>query len=217
MPSPEPRTDIMRRLRERTASIHASTEALPLMHKLLAPHADVAHYRRYLTALHAVYLAVEPRLYAFVTPDLVQQLGLRPKLPALQRDLNALGVGPGMPAIGLSKRVQVIVQNEPAALGGLYVLEGATLGGRVIARRLRKQWGGAGDLPFFFLEFRGADPAGEWRQFGRGMQDRATAWAARDGDADNAIIAGAVTVFEAMHRAFLKADPNTGEALCQIQ
>lgn len=212
MPSPEPRTDIMQRLRERTAPIHAATEALPLMHKLLAPHADAAHYARYLAALHGVYLAVEPRLYALVTPVVLKQLGVRPKLPALRRDLDALGAVPGLPTTGLSEQVRASVQREPAALGGLYVLEGATLGGRVIARRLRKQWGGAADLPFSFLEFRGADPGGEWRQFGRGMQDRATDWAARDADANNAIVAGAVAVFEAMHLAFLKADPDTGDA-----
>jgi heme oxygenase len=215
MPSSKPRTDIMHRLREGTAELHAATEALPLMHKLLAADADTAQYLRYLAALHGVYLAIEPRLYAAVAPVVLKQLGVRPKLPALRADLQALGADPGPPAVGLSQQIQASIQGELAALGGLSVLEGATLGGRVIARRLRRQWDCASELPFSFLEFRGADPAGEWRQFGRGLQDRTTLLAARDPSAGDAVLAGAVAVFEAVHQAFRSADPVLGDASCQ--
>ncbi|MGB5834653.1 MAG: biliverdin-producing heme oxygenase, partial [Thiohalocapsa sp.] len=93
-----PPADIMRRLRERTMEIHAATEELPLMRALLAPGVETVHYRRYLAALHGVYLAVEPALYAAVSPAVLTRLCVRPKLPALQRDLAALGAAAALPA-----------------------------------------------------------------------------------------------------------------------
>jgi len=209
----------MPRLRERTARIHAATEELPLMRALLAPTADAATYGRYLGALHGVYLAVEPVLYANVSPALLSLLGVRPKLLALQQDRAALamrldaspGASAALPAPGLPRRMRAAVQDEPAAVGGLYVLEGATLGGRVIARRLRQQWGPDCEMPFAFLEFRGANPGSEWRRFGNGIN----LWCAQHPDGDAArvgdrVIAGAIAVFEAMHQAFRDAGPGDG-------
>ena len=206
----------MPRLRERTARIHAATEDLPLMRALLAPAADAETYDRYLSALHGVYLAVEPVLYANLSPALLSLLGVRPKLPALQQDRAALAMRldasprtlAALPAPGLPSRMRTAVQDEPAALGGLYVLEGATLGGRVIARRLRQQWGPDCEMPFAFLEFRGANPGSEWRRFGNGIN----LWCARHPDGDAArvgdrVIAGAIAVFELMHEAFRDAGP----------
>lgn len=221
MPTPAPSADIMPRLRERTAGIHAATEELPLMRALLAPTADANTYRHYLGALQAVYLAVEPVLYANLSPALLSALGVRPKLPALQQDLAALairldaspGESPALRAPGLSSRIRAAVQGEPAALGGLYVLEGATLGGRVIARRLRQHWGPNCNMPFAFLEFRGANPGSEWRRFGNAIN----LWCAQhDGDAaglgdppliGDQVIEGAIAVFESMHQAFRDAGP----------
>ena len=212
--SPRPISDVMQRLRERTAPIHAATEALPLMHKLLAPEADAADYQRYLSALHGVYLSVEPTLYAATSPAVLTRLGIRPKLPALRKDLEALGASPDPTPPGLTRHLRAIVADELAALGGLYVLEGATLGGRVIARRLRKKWASAGDMPFDFLDFRGPDPAGEFRQFGIGLRERVSelsAWPHRSQAADEAVVVGAVAVFEAMHQAFSNADPGAAQ------
>ena len=147
------------------------SKALPLMRALLSPTADADAYCRYLAALHGIYLAVEPKLYAAVSPPVLSLLGVRPKLPALEQDLAALassrcgliGALAALPARDLPGRIRAAVQGEFAALGGLYVLEGATLGGRVIARRLRQQWGPESGMPFAFLEFRSANPGREWR------------------------------------------------------
>jgi len=213
-PTPVKAPDIMVRLRERTAHTHAATEALPLMTALLAPTADADAYRRYLAALYGVYRVVEPRLYAAVSPPVLSLLGIQPKLPALQQDLAALTPSRGallkasaaLPEGTLRDRMRAAVQSEFAALGGLYVLEGATLGGRVIARRLRQQWGPDCGMPFAFLEFRGANPGSEWRRFGDGIRQCCAGY--RDSDKPrigDEIADGAVAVFAAMHEAFRDA------------
>jgi len=189
---------LMQRLRQQTADIHAATEDLPLMRALLAPHALVVDYRRYLEALHEAYLATEPALYAAASPALLQSLGVRPKLPALQRDLAALGADP---AAARPRPLHAAAGGEAAALGGLYVLEGATLGGRMIARRLRQRWGQRPELPFAFLEFAGERPGSEWRRFGGALE----VWAVAHPWVDEAIIDGAIAVFWAMHEALAEA------------
>lgn len=198
-----PKPDIMQRLRERTAAIHAATEGLPLMRNLLADDASISEYCRYLRTVHGVYLTIEPPLYAAVSPPLLSRLGIRPKLPALQRDLERLGSKIALPASGSPRRLQSAIAGEPGALGGLYVLEGATLGGQVIARRLRQHWADRPGLSFDFLEHRAAGPGNDWTRFRRTL----TAWAGTNADSgrDAAVIDGALTVFEAMHRALADA------------
>lgn len=209
----------MQRLRERTAAIHTATEELPLMRNLLANDASISDYRRYLQALHGVYLTVEPALYAAVSPPLLSRLGIRPKLPALQRDLNRLGVRVALPTSGWPRRLREAVTGEPCALGGLYVLEGATLGGQQIARRLRQHWADQPGLPYSFLEHRADNPGHDWKRFRKTLIEWAETKAARrsvaegasDADVDTgrdaAVIDGALTVFETMHRAL--ADTKT--------
>ncbi|WP_295542390.1 biliverdin-producing heme oxygenase [uncultured Thiohalocapsa sp.] len=139
---------LMRRLREHTAAIHAATEALPLMQTVLGPQPSNAGYGHYLLTLHGVYAALEPALYAAVPPPLLTALGIAPKLPALQQDLRALrGSAAAEPPPAEDLRSEIDrrlsaagTQRTAMALGGLYVLEGATLGGQVIARRLRSHW-----------------------------------------------------------------------------
>lgn len=236
---------LMRKLREHTAGVHAATEALPLMQTVLGPRPTTAGYRRYLLTLHGVYTAVEPALYAAIPATLLAELGIAPKLPALRQDLMALQptaattttAGGGSAATGppsaedLRVRVDGLLAGNRAkrtatALGGLYVLEGATLGGQVIARRLRSHWldaspdGDAGDarhlprarqasrapapapLPTSFLEFRSRHGPGDWRRFGTALE----AWAAQVPDSEPAVLNGALRIFEAMHTAFAKAD-----------
>jgi heme oxygenase len=237
----------MRQLREHTAKVHAATEALPLMQTVLGPRPTTAGYRRYLRTLHDVYTAVEPALYAAIPPALVAELGIGPKLPALQQDLQDLmALQPRVPATtsaaagsaatgppsaeGVRARVDDLLaaagaQRTATALGGLYVLEGATLGGQVIARRLRSNWLGAppesdpGDgrplaqaqqasratapapLPTAFLEFRSRHDPGDWRRFGTALE----AWAAQAPNSEHAVLNGALRIFEAMHAAFAEA------------
>jgi heme oxygenase len=189
---------LMARLRSATAGVHAATEDLPLMRALLDPAVTIPDYRRYLEALYGVYLAVEPALYAALPPSLPARLGVQQKLPALRQDLARLGMVPSPLPAGWTSSLRRSIDGPGAALGGLYVLEGATLGGRVIARRLRRALGAdAAALPFAFLDGRQREPGAAWRAFGAALEQAA----ADRGVPPAAVVAGAVAVFEAMHRA----------------
>lgn len=182
-------------LRARTAALHEATEQLPLMRRLLAADVDSATYRHYLEALAGPYRWLEPALYQACSPRTLERLGVRPKLPALERDLAALGGEPAtVPVVAVP-----IIATEGQALGGLYVLEGATLGGRVISARLRGHLGAAAQrLSFAFLGNDGdPSPAEHWRHFGRALD----AEVSERGHDPERVLSAALAVFAFVHQA----------------
>jgi heme oxygenase len=195
------REALIERLRRTTAGWHGAVERLPLMASLMAPTVTLDHYRAYLQRMFQVYGALEPPLLDTLDRGLGPHPGLRPnlrpKLPALRVDLEALDLA--TPPIPPPPRIEGLSQ----AIGGLYVLEGASLGARVIARHLRRHLGGgAGDPlgPAAFLGHRD-DPGGPsvahaWRRFGAGLEVLAEGGLV---DRDLAV-AGACLVFEAVHQ-----------------
>jgi heme oxygenase len=190
---------LMNDLREGTAALHAATEALPLMRNLMAPEVTVEIYRDYLAALAKPYRAVEPRLHQACGPEILNRLGVRPKLPALERDLTALGLDPQASRGSADESLADLIRDQADALGGLYVLEGATLGGRVIAQQLQRHLGGAAaGLSFEFLGTRDQpSPSAGWRHFAATLEAEV---GARQHDRQR-ILSAAVGVFEFVHQA----------------
>lgn len=146
-------------LRDRTRAAHErAEETLPL----LDPSLDAARYRAILAGFWGFHAVLEPRVAAVAE---LRDLGLDPaerrKLPRLEHDLRTLGADPAR--VTVADAVPE-VEGVAAALGCMYVLEGATLGGRIISRQLaargiRPDAGGA-----FFAGY--GDETGEmWKSF----------------------------------------------------
>lgn len=195
-------------LRSATAPIHQAVERLPVMVRLTSPAVDPADYRRYLSAMARVYGGLEPGLFAAVAVGLpgkgVALLGLRPKYPALQADLAANGLAP--PAAG-ALADELACADLSAALGGLYVLEGATLGGRIIVRQLRGLLGDRliGDT---FLDFYGDEASAVWKGFGSALEDLSAEGLVVAGHA----ITGACAAFDQIYRMLARVDMSDCEA-----
>lgn len=119
---------LMSRLKQATLDRHREVEALmPVLHPSLSRVA----YARLLSQLQAVVGPLEARLLTLPFPPAFE-LHLRLKAPLLARDLSHLpSVSPTTPAMPQLPGVF-------EGLGALYVLEGATLGGQVIARHLQR-------------------------------------------------------------------------------
>lgn len=125
---------MMDRLRRETSAEHARLERVT---RMMAPDLSVRDYQRYLMEMWAVHAAVEPRLagidgLAAALPDVEE----RCKLPLLELDLAELGILPGELAALSLHRPQIPCDRVAEALGVLYVLEGSTLGGRLIRQHL---------------------------------------------------------------------------------
>jgi heme oxygenase (biliverdin-IX-beta and delta-forming) len=151
------------RLRAATHPLHEAAErALALG----AGGLTLEAYRRVLAALLGYYAPLEASLIRIAQrfPQDIDLLG-REKIPALRRDLRALGVSDAQASrIPLCPFVPD-VSDVPRALGCLYVLEGATLGGRVIARQIREQLAIDARSGGAFFHAYGAETGSMWRSF----------------------------------------------------
>lgn len=181
--------DVRRALREATLEIHGRLERrLDILGQ-----ARTRAGRRALTArfhrFHAeVEAAVEPWLSD--TPGLDFQI--RRRTPWLVRDLADLGLEPS----GAVSMLGVGGQSE--ALGMMYVLEGSTLGGKVIRRGLEAA--GQDMTGLSFLDPYGAAAGERWRGFQAVLDARI------DGpEATAAAVAGAMAGFRHAERRLCEA------------
>ncbi len=129
----------LERLRTATRPAHAAIEHVPALARLMAPDITLADVGAALRGLHAFHAGLDPRLAACLV-DVPGAAAYHDttRLPALAEDLafHGLAPGPAAPPYALPA-----LPSLGHALGCLYVIEGSSLGGRVIARRLQDALG----------------------------------------------------------------------------
>jgi len=170
------------RLRAETAEAHRRLEDnLDIFGKIASADAR----RRLVQRFHGLHAGAEAALAPWLTAVDGLAFGDRSRLPQLRRDLAALGCGdPAPPACRVAAPA-----GAAEALGLLYVLEGSSLGGRVIGRRLAAD--GIDDTGLSFLDPYGPQVGEQWRAF-TAVLERETV-----GDADReAAVAGALRGFQ---------------------
>ncbi|PWB35320.1 biliverdin-producing heme oxygenase [Pseudomonas sp. SDI] len=150
---------ILAALRLGTADLHRRLEArLPFFSAQL----DRDYYRRLLMAYYGFHAPLEQALAAHVG---ALDPARRAKTPTLIRDLQALGLAPAQIAALPRCEVIPLIRCEDSALGAMYVIEGATLGGQVLKRamaeRLHIDAGNGGA----FLDVYGQATGPLWRSF----------------------------------------------------
>ena len=128
---------IIEDLRAATQTIHLRLHGHPAFQPVLQDAPDVDGYTNLLTQLYGFHAPAEAWVFdaaAIHLPEL-DDLQQRRKMPFLEADLSVLGrpVHPESPAQQLA---WPITATRPSVLGCLYVIEGATLGGRDLARAI---------------------------------------------------------------------------------
>jgi heme oxygenase (biliverdin-IX-beta and delta-forming) len=181
---PLDRADVLHRLRTATAADHERVEsALGLMD----PGLDRARLVRAMTALHGFWSVAERDLDRWAERDSAAAADVdwaaRRRAHRYAADLAALGAPPADRSPELPP-----VDGTDAALGRMYVLEGATLGGRFIDRHLTGLPSMAG------VRLRAFSPYGErtgemWHAFRRAARARVAA----GGDAGRIVSAAGTT------------------------
>ncbi|WP_434561146.1 biliverdin-producing heme oxygenase [Pseudomonas sp. R1-6] len=170
MPAPSaPPPSLIQALRTETAELHIALEKrLPFFSEQL----DLGLYRRLIAAYHGFYEPLERRLHILaLTPTGLDQ-SLRIKLPVLRADLMALGLDEmaidSLPVCQLLPQID----SPAAALGVSYVLEGATLGGQILRRRVAEQLGLDSSSGAAFLDVYGELTGRRWKDFLQYLGDR---------------------------------------------
>lgn len=142
-------------LRQATRAEHHRLDHHPLLAPLVRADIDPARYGDALAGLHGAQAATEAALIAGLA-RLALDYPLTPRLPDLEADLASLGRAPWP----LRAEAPAVPEHPAALVGALYVLEGALMGARLIARQL------AAHLPQAPLRYFGHGAlAPRWPQF----------------------------------------------------
>lgn len=187
------RASLMQALRQGTAIEHKAVEQSL---KLMRDDVSLDDVRAYLLLMWRVHVNLEsqlgdvPRL-AQVLPDLDQ----RRRLALTEQALLSLGVS-GAQLDAQAPRVELPrLRDVETALGALYVLEGSTLGGRIIRRHLEALLGAqcAGALAYLMPY---SDLSEMWKRFGAAVD----AYGKSHPQSVPRIVAAAVSVFQGIQR-----------------
>ena len=123
----------LKRLREKTGESHQELEENPLSKEILSPSVTVIEYQTYIAKLYGFTKACERDIFpqlASVLPDLEE----RKKSEFIERDLFITGVS--KEKIEKLPIYQFNTSGLSEALGIMYVLEGSTLGGKIIYKHI---------------------------------------------------------------------------------
>lgn len=151
-------------MRAATREAHERLEtALDLMREPLERERFVGVLGRF----HGLHAAWEPAVAA--RPEMGALMEGRSRLAHLRADLTALGLSDDeVDALPASQDAAALADTEAGAWGSLYVMEGSTLGGKLIARALAAApWLPPGGLTYF--DARGSDTGRMWRQLGQAV------------------------------------------------
>jgi len=184
---------ILTRLKHATHADHQAVEArVDLLNRL----GSLADYRQLLEHFWGFYAPIEAQIavgpeWARYGVDIQQRM----KTSALACDLQTLGLSSAaLAALPLCHSLPVS-DSFTHRLGCLYVLEGATLGGQIIARAVRDRLGLTPDSGCAFFASYGDQVATMWQAF-RALLLQAAA----DEAAETAIVRGAHETFAAFGR-----------------
>lgn len=153
----------MAALKAETADAHAAVERRVDFERLTRSREE---YVRTLEAFFGFYEPMEWALSAL--PRAGFEFVPEAKAPRLAADLAALGEADlaRLPQCGDLPQVA----STAARVGVLYVLEGASLGGQIISRRLKERLGVEPETGGSFFRGAGERTGARWREFGRAAE-----------------------------------------------
>lgn len=181
----------LQNLRSRTAACHYALEQNPFSIALLNNTVSNEDYTIYLKKIYGFVYGFEKNIFSklrFFLPDIEQRKKTHLIISDLLLQNQNLQDIPLLPDSFFKSRYP----KAAAAWGGMYVLEGSTLGGQFIKRHLQKNLDSGFTGSLYFTAY-GSETGAFWKTFLQHLGD-----AAQDkGDAEQ-IIDSAVETFSAM-------------------
>ena len=128
----------LKKLREKTGESHQKLEENTLSKAILSPSVKVIDYQMYIAKLYGFTKACERDIFpelALILPDLEE----RKKSDLIEKDLFTTGVS--KEKIENIPVFQFKTSGPGEALGVMYVLEGSTLGGKILYKHINQTLG----------------------------------------------------------------------------
>nr|WP_294505395.1 biliverdin-producing heme oxygenase [uncultured Rhodopila sp.] len=179
--APSARPTARHALREATQAVHARLHIHPVLGTVQAGTIDLATYRTLLSRLYGFHVPFEAA--AGIAPERSLWLAADMRTLGLQEQaIAALPLCPSLPRLDTPHR----------RLGAQYVVEGSTLGGRELSKRLDHLFGHGERAGRCFFSGRDADTGKAWRAFADALDI-----AGEDPAARAEMIAAAIETFAA--------------------
>lgn len=185
---PEAAVSFLQQLRSGTNDSHKRLESLPISRSIVAESLTLHQYGSYLNLMHDVVRDTEAVVFPKISP-IISDLPQRSKIVALKSDLQAIGFTLRQSGTALDREMSVAF-----ALGVMYVVEGSSLGGRVILKNIEKTLGFSGENGAEYFHGYGNTTGSQWSKF----LEMLTGYELAQGQSDQ-IIAGATFAFDAIH------------------
>ncbi len=179
---------ILARLKTETRVAHDRIEAAMDLDRRIASRDG---YRDLLIRFHGFHKAWEEEA-ASRAPDR-SFFERRRKTQLLVRDLKALGLEPEDITRLPQCRPLMPLSGPEAVLGSMYVVEGSTLGGAVIAREVERRHGLTAETGCAYFRSYGRAISAMWKSFGAVLLE------ASSPEADDLIVESAQKTFDVMH------------------
>lgn len=120
---------LLNELRTKTQELHSKLERESCFADLMKADLSCGQYVAALNSLNTFLATLEPAMKAHLTRS---DYAYKPRLWCVQSDLEALGHPPVLD-------IPLRTMTDTEAMGAAYVIEGSTLGGKILHKRLQKQ------------------------------------------------------------------------------
>jgi len=149
--------DVHQRLKENTQVYHQQIERTPLINQLMSASISLEGYHALLKAFHGY---IQPCERAIINSSWASLLGGREKMSRIASDFDDLKI------VSLTNcQVLPPLNTREQILGYLYVMEGATLGGQIIAKILQDKLGLTAQYGARYFNGYGSDTMKMWVEF----------------------------------------------------
>ena len=156
--------NFLEKLRTATTPSHTNLEALPVSVSIMNPNVSNAEYGLYLSLMHDVITDVEENIFP-IAKAAVANLDVHPKAQFIEADLVTLGLSRQTATKPLSSKLDLTNVTPAFALGVMYVIEGSSLGGRVILKNINGALGHDADNGATYFAGYGGQTGSHWKTF----------------------------------------------------
>ena len=154
---------ILDRLKNDTTHNHKALESNVLLSQLMSDHLTVEIYKRIIAKFYTYFLPLEKKITPFFADNkYVPDFSSRRKASHLQHDLQHYNIS--LETLDFCTNLPDI-NNQSQAFGALYVLEGSTLGGRFISKKINETIGATPDAGAKFYNGYGSETGAYWKTF----------------------------------------------------
>jgi len=186
----------LEKLRAATTDSHTGLEALPVSVSIMNPAVTNKEYALYLGLMHDVVKDAEENIFPVVYKN-VDGLDVHPKAQFIEADLKTLGVVKTESLKPLTQNLNAAAITPAFAFGVMYVIEGSSLGGRVILKNINGALGHDAENGAAYFSGYGAQTGSHWKAFLGALIQYEEA-----NNCEDEIIAGANFAFDAISTHF---------------